>query len=51
MENLLFGVSPLDPLALATACAATILLGFAAGLLPARRATSVQPMAVLREEA
>ena len=51
MQNLLFEVSALDPLAIATACAATILLGFAAGLLPARRATSVQPMAVLREEA
>ena len=50
MENLLFEVSALDPAALITACAATVLVGLAAALLPARRAARVTPMTVLREE-
>jgi putative ABC transport system permease protein len=51
VESLLFQVSALDPYAIGAACAATIAVGLAAGMLPARRAARVQPMTVLREEA
>jgi putative ABC transport system permease protein len=50
MTNLLYEVSPLDPLALTIACATMIGVGFVAGSLPASRATRVQPIAVLRDE-
>jgi putative ABC transport system permease protein len=50
MESLLFQVSPLDPLALGVACVAMISIGLLAGFLPARRATRVNPIAVLRDE-
>jgi ABC-type antimicrobial peptide transport system permease subunit len=50
MESLLFGVSALDPAALAIACAAMALIGLLAALLPARLAASVEPMTVLRDE-
>jgi hypothetical protein len=46
----LFEVSALDPVALAAACVATAAVGLTAGLLPARRASRVQPMTVLREQ-
>lgn len=50
MENLLFQVSPLDPTALAIAALLTIVIGLLAAAVPAKRAASVDPMAVLREE-
>jgi ABC-type lipoprotein release transport system permease subunit len=50
MKNLLFGVSPLDPLALAIACAAMTLIGLFAGLAPASRAARVDPVTTLRDE-
>jgi ABC-type antimicrobial peptide transport system permease subunit len=50
IQNLLFDVSALDPLALTVACAAMALVGLLAALLPARRAAGVEPMVVLREE-
>jgi putative ABC transport system permease protein len=49
MANLLFEVSPLDPLALAVACLAMALIGLFAGLAPARRASRVDPIATLRD--
>ncbi len=50
MANLLFGVSAQDS---ATFCAVAAILGvvaFAATVIPARRATGVDPMVALREE-
>ncbi|MGE3189936.1 MAG: FtsX-like permease family protein, partial [Vicinamibacterales bacterium] len=50
LAGLLFDVSPLDPVALAAACAATLAVGLLAAYLPASRAAGVDPVAVLREE-
>jgi putative ABC transport system permease protein len=50
MSHLLFGVSPADPLTLASV---VISLGLAAALaayVPARRVRSVDPLTVLRSE-
>jgi predicted permease len=49
MTNLLFEVSPLDPLALAAACFSMILIGLFAGFLPATRAARVDPVVTLRD--
>jgi len=49
MASLLFEVSPLDPLALAIACAAMLLIGLLAAFVPARRAARLDPSATLRE--
>ncbi len=46
----LSGVSPRDPLALATAVGVMVLAGVAACYFPARRATRVEPMVALRYE-
>jgi putative ABC transport system permease protein len=50
MKNLLFEVSPLDPVALTIGCASMALIGLLAGFLPARRAASLDPVETLREE-
>ncbi|MBI1356193.1 MAG: FtsX-like permease family protein [Acidobacteria bacterium] len=50
VQSLLFGVSALDPLAIACACVAMTLLGLLAGFVPARRASRVEPTVALREE-
>ncbi|MGH8639271.1 MAG: FtsX-like permease family protein, partial [Burkholderiales bacterium] len=50
MENLLFEVSPLDPVALSVACISMTLIGLVAGFLPASRAARVDPMKTLRDE-
>jgi putative ABC transport system permease protein len=50
IQNLLFDVSALDPLALGVACVSMVLVGLLAALLPASRAAAVEPMTVLRDE-
>jgi putative ABC transport system permease protein len=50
MGNLLYHVSPLDPVALTLACVSMLCVALLAGLLPASCAARVQPVAVLREE-
>jgi predicted permease len=50
MASLLYGVSAYDPAALATVAAVIAAVACAACLLPARRATQVDPMVALRSE-
>jgi ABC-type lipoprotein release transport system permease subunit len=47
---MLFQVSALDPVAIASSCVAMLLVGLLAGYVPAKRAANVQPMKVLRDE-
>jgi predicted permease len=50
IRGMLFETSPLDPLVFTIVVALLALGGLAACLIPARRATSISPMAALREE-
>lgn len=50
MEKLLFGVTPLDPLAFALAPALLLAAALAACLVPARRGAEVEPTQALRCE-
>jgi predicted permease len=50
MQAVLFGVSPRDPLVYAAVAALVALISLAASLVPARRATRVDPMIALRAE-
>ena len=50
MRTLLFNVRPTDPATLASVAAFIALVAIAACFLPARRATLVDPMRVLRQE-
>jgi len=50
LHSFLFGVSAFDPLVLTLAALFVLLLALAACLLPARRASSVDPMEALRAE-
>jgi putative ABC transport system permease protein len=49
-QNLLFEVSPLDPSAFAVAAAAMATVAVVAALVPAGRATRVDPTTALRSE-
>lgn len=49
-RGLVYGVAPDDPLTLAAVCATVLAVSLAAGFLPARRATKVDPMVALRYE-
>jgi putative ABC transport system permease protein len=51
MSSLLFQVSTLDPLAFTLAAFAMLLIGLTAALIPASRASRVDPVTALRSEA
>jgi ABC-type antimicrobial peptide transport system permease subunit len=50
LSNMLFGVSPHDPLTLVGVILLVLIVTILAALIPATRAASVEPMRVLREE-
>jgi ABC-type antimicrobial peptide transport system permease subunit len=50
LRSALFGVGAADPLSFAAAALMLVITVLLAGLLPARRAVSVQPMQVLKTE-
>ncbi len=50
LRGLLFGVSPLDPVAFGTASLVLILTALAAAYLPARRAGEADPLTVIRTD-
>jgi predicted permease len=50
VRSQLFGMSPLDPLAIGGSAAILLLAAFAAIIHPAWRSTRLQPMSILREE-
>jgi putative ABC transport system permease protein len=49
-KNMLFGVTPTDPAAFALSVAALSIATFAAGFVPALRASRIDPMSALRHE-
>jgi putative ABC transport system permease protein len=50
LGSLLYDVQPRDPMTLAVVALVQLLVGFAAGFLPARRAARVNPALVLRSD-
>jgi predicted permease len=50
VRNMLYGLSGTDPFSLMAATALLLFAGMAAGYLPARRASSVDPVVALRDE-
>lgn len=50
LGNLLFRVSPLDPVTLAAGSLLLLCVALLASLLPARRAARIDPVTALREE-
>jgi ABC-type antimicrobial peptide transport system permease subunit len=48
--SMLYGVAPSDPLTLSSAAALLLLVALGASWIPARRASSIQPMEALRHE-
>ena len=50
MGQLLFNVSPIDPIVIAAVCVLLMLVALAACFVPARRAASIEPMRALRTE-
>jgi len=50
LTSVLFGLDPADPMVLTGSCAVTVAVAGLAGFLPARRASRVDPMTVLRAE-
>jgi macrolide transport system ATP-binding/permease protein len=49
-KTLLFGIEPTDPVAIAIAIAALVACGLVAVLIPAHRATRVDPLAAVRQD-
>ena len=50
LADLLFGVSPLDPISFGGTIAALVAVVIAASLVPAQRAASVEPVLALRKD-
>jgi putative ABC transport system permease protein len=50
LDGLLFGLSPTDTMNLVAAAGVLVLVALAAGIVPARRAASVDPLVALRAE-
>ena len=50
IESLLFGLTPTDPVTMASAIAALLVAAYVAAYLPARRASRVDPLIALRHE-
>jgi ABC-type antimicrobial peptide transport system permease subunit len=50
LESQLFGLEPIDPMATSLALAALITIALIAAMLPARRASRINPLDALREE-
>jgi ABC-type antimicrobial peptide transport system permease subunit len=50
VRNMLYGLSGTDPFSLTAAVALLLFAGLAAGYLPARRASRVDPVVALRDE-
>jgi putative ABC transport system permease protein len=50
MKTLLFAVNPTDAVTLIAVCACVLVTALVACLIPARRATKVDPMVALRYE-
>ena len=50
LERFLFGVSPFDPVTMAGVCLVLAVVALSASYLPARRATRLPPLSVLRVE-
>jgi putative ABC transport system permease protein len=51
LEGILFGTSPTDPVVFASVTILLTMVAFAASWIPARRASRIQPLAVLRDAA
>jgi ABC-type antimicrobial peptide transport system permease subunit len=50
VRNMLYGLSGSDPFSLAAAIGLLLFAGMAAGYLPARRASRIDPVVALRDE-